>query len=129
MLEVFRVCGGDGGGGDVGNGSGDCGDGGGGGGDDGGNGSGDCGDGGGGDGDDGDGINVGLVLHSFGFDFRSFGLHLGSILVPFWVHFGSIWFPWGGPGAGARIVLLIPRFWGPFGLPLGSNFHKKSVFF
>ena len=41
LLEVFRVCGGDG------------------------------------DGDDGDGINFGLVLHSFGFDFR-----------PFWLHFG-----------------------------------------
>ena len=103
MLEVFRVCGGDGGGGDVGNGSGDCGDGGGGG--DGGNGSGDCGDGGGGDGDDGDGINFGLVLHSFGFDFRSFWLHLGSILVPFWIHFGSILAP----------------FWLHFGSILGSE--------
>ena len=57
-----------------------------------------------------------------------FGLYFQSILAPFGLHFGSIWLPWGGPGAGARIVLLIPRFWGPFGLPLGSNFHKKSVF-
>ena len=79
--------------------------GGGGGGDDGGNGSGDCGDGGGGDGDDGDGINFGLVLHSFGFDFRSFWLHLGSILVPFWIHFGSILAP----------------FWLHFGSILGSE--------
>ena len=47
----------------------------------------------GGDGDDGDGINFGLVLHSFGFDFRSFWVHLGSILVPFWIHFGCIWAP------------------------------------
>ena len=85
LLEVVRVCGGDGGGG--------------------GNGSGDCGDGGGGDGDDGDGINFGLVLHYFGFDFRSFGLHLGSILVPFWIHFGSILAP----------------FWLHFGSILGSE--------
>ena len=61
-----------------------------------------------------------------------FTLHLSSMLAPFWLRFqfilGPFWLdfnsilapfgfhlvPLGGPGAGARIVLLIPRFWDPF---------------
>ena len=80
LLEVFRVCGGDG------------------------------------DGDDGDGINFGLVLHSFGFDFHSFWLHLGSILVPFWSILAPFWDPRGVPGRSS----ILGRFCELLGVPLGS---------